>query len=215
MGTHKVKQGETLPRIARQYGFYDWTTIYQHEKNAGFREKRPNPHVIAPDDEIHIPDKAPKDVTGATGTTHQFKLKTRVILFRTALLDAAKQPYAGKKYQLTAGDKVFEGTTDSGGVIERNIPDDVEEVTLKVWVDGDPPKKPRTLKLKVGHLDPVELMTGVQARLANLGFDCAPSGTIDDKTREALKAFQKANGLTEDGEASDETRSRLKELHGS
>jgi N-acetylmuramoyl-L-alanine amidase len=212
---HTVKQGDTLPRIAKQYGFYDWATIYNHDQNADFRKKRPDPHVIAPGDQIVIPDKTTKEVKGATGQTHEFKLKTRVTLFRTAVLDAAQKPYAGKTYELTAGEKKFEGTTDDGGVIERNIPEDVDEVSLKVWVDGDPPKKPRSLKLKVGHLDPVELVTGVQARLKNLGYDCPTSGTIDEKTKAALKSFQKDHGLAVSGDADDPTKSKLKEVHGS
>lgn len=214
--THTVKQGETLPKIAKQYGFYDWATIYEHEKNTDFKQKRPNPHVIAPGDKIFIPDKTPKETQGATGTTHEFTLKTRLTLFRTALQDASKKPFAGKKYKLTAGEKTFEGTTDGQGVVERQIADDVEEVSLSVWLDGDPPKKPRTFRMKVGHLDPVDTTTGVQARLKNLGYDCgAVDGTMSDKTKSALQAFQKAQGLTVDGTANDETKQKLVEAHGS
>ncbi len=214
--THTVKQGETFPKIAKTYGFYNWTYIYNHEQNAEFKKKRPNPHVLAPGDQIVIPDKRPGDVSVPTGSTHQFKLKTGVTLLRTALLDSAQKPISGKKYKLAAGEKQYEGVTDSEGVIERNIPDDVEEVTLFLWAEGDPPKRPRVLKLKVGHLDPVDLVTGVQARLKNLGYECGPiDGTVSDKTQEALKAFQKSQGLTEDGQPSDETKAKLREVHGS
>ena len=38
---------------------------------------------------------------------------------------------------------------------------------------------------------------------------------MSNKTKEALKAFQKAQSLTEDSTANDETKKKLVEVHGS
>lgn len=55
--THTVAQGDTLISIAHQYGFCDWKTIYFDGSNSELREQRPDPMVLAPGDEVHIPDK--------------------------------------------------------------------------------------------------------------------------------------------------------------
>ncbi|CAH0305470.1 peptidoglycan-binding protein [Priestia megaterium] len=58
-----------------------------------------------------------------------------------------------------------------------------------------------------------ELITDTQAKLTSLGFNC---GTVDGiagaKTIEAIKAFQKANGLDVDGIAGTKTLAKLAEL---
>lgn len=58
-----------------------------------------------------------------------------------------------------------------------------------------------------------ELITDTQAKLTSLGFDC---GTVDGiagaKTIAAIKAFQKANGLSVDGIAGTKTLAKLAEL---
>jgi peptidoglycan L-alanyl-D-glutamate endopeptidase CwlK len=58
-----------------------------------------------------------------------------------------------------------------------------------------------------------ELITDTQAKLTSLGFDC---GTVDGiagaKTVAAIKAFQKANGLSVDGIAGTKTLAKLAEL---
>lgn len=57
-------------------------------------------------------------------------------------------------------------------------------------------------ELDLGYLSPVEFVTGIQARLSNLGYcQDEPSGSLDDDTRDAIRRFQKAQGLPETGEA--------------
>jgi len=73
--THIVSYGECLWRIARKYGIPKWRTIYDHPKNAGFRQKRPNPNLIYPGDAIWIPDpQQDKKESCATDQRHTFKL---------------------------------------------------------------------------------------------------------------------------------------------
>jgi peptidoglycan hydrolase-like protein with peptidoglycan-binding domain len=50
--------------------------------------------------------------------------------------------------------------------------------------------------------------------LKNLGFyGGAVSGRIDTKTSEAVKAFQKKNGMTDSGTIDDAVRNKLRDLH--
>lgn len=49
----------------------------------------------------------------------------------------------------------------------------------------------------------------VQQALKAKGHDAGTSGVMDDKTREAIRAFQKANGLTMTGTVDDKTAQAL------
>ena len=47
---YTVQSGDTLVRIAQQFGFPDWRTIYDAPENAAFRQARPDPDKIFPGD---------------------------------------------------------------------------------------------------------------------------------------------------------------------
>ena len=85
--------------------------------------------------------------------------------------------------------------------------------TLIVWLDEDPSADPWIFDVQLGHLDLVEELTGVRARLENLGYHCGTDNQSDG-VAEALVAFQKQNGLTPDGKPGPETWAKLQELHG-
>jgi peptidoglycan hydrolase-like protein with peptidoglycan-binding domain len=72
-----------------------------------------------------------------------------------------------------------------------------------------------TWSLQIGFLDPIDELSGVQARLNNLGFD---SGEVDGlngpRTRAAVKSFQKKHGLVVDGIAGPKTKAQLKRVYG-
>jgi hypothetical protein len=53
---HTVVQGEYLSKIARNYGFSDYRTIWEHPKNAALKQARQNPNVLFPGDRLFIPD---------------------------------------------------------------------------------------------------------------------------------------------------------------
>ncbi len=213
--THKVKQGECLSSIAKRYGFSNWRVIYDHPENADFRKKRPNPNVIAPGDKIHIPDKAQKGEMGGTEQRHTFRRKSAKTLLRIVLQDDEGQPFVDKDYKLEVDGQVYEGTTDGDGLIEQEIPADAEQGELTVWLDEEASGTECTWLLKIGHLDPVETMAGIQARLNNLGFDCGEvDGKNGPKTKAAVSAFQDQHGLTVDGIPGPQTQAKLKEVYG-
>src|ERR1700721_2282773 len=67
-----VQQGDHLSGIAREPGFADYRTIWNHADNAQLRKDRENPHVLNPGDVIHIPEKESKSVSRPTGQMHRF-----------------------------------------------------------------------------------------------------------------------------------------------
>src|SRR3979490_2695044 len=69
---YKIKQGEHVSRIAKQFGFADYRTIWDHPNNAALKDLRKNPNVLAPGDQLFIPDKQLRKESRPTGATHRF-----------------------------------------------------------------------------------------------------------------------------------------------
>ncbi len=213
---HRVRPGECLSSIAKQYGFADWRTIYNHPENASFRQRRPNPNVIYPGDRIYIPDGEQREESCTTEQCHNFRCKAPRTLLRVVIQDEDGQPVAGKRYQLRiAGREPYQDITGDDGLIEHEIPADVEEGALTVWLDEEASSEGYTWSLKIGHLDPVDEITGIQARLNNLGFPCVDvDGILDPRTKAAVKVFQEKYGLAVDGISGPQTQAKLQEVHG-
>jgi len=211
---HVVNQGEHLPNIARQHGFVDWRTIYDHPSNADFRANRSNPHVLLPGDRICIPDKPTKTVDCEVDARHNFELTVPTVMLRIVLKDHEDQPLRDTPYTLVVKDVAYGGYTDGAGLLQHSIPAMIESVHLGVggvmW------------ELLIGHLDPTDnagrpVLTGVQARLQNLGLYTGKiDGVLGPKTRAAIKKFQHSHMKREnaDGKLDDDTRSAVLQHHG-
>lgn len=115
------------------------------------------------------------------------------------------EPRREEVYMLTFGDQVIHGQTDSDGKIDQAIPGETSTAILS-FGDGS-----ERYSVAIGELDPLEETRGVQHRLNRLGCDCG--GEIGEATRDALRRFQRVQGLTESGEADDETKVKLGALH--
>jgi hypothetical protein len=218
MGVHyAVRQGECLSSIAKKCGFPDYATIYSDPKNAAFRKKRPNPNVIFPGDNLYIPDRNVKEIPCATDQPHRFILTEKTVYLRLCLQDDLHQPYRNTKYRLRVESVDFTGATDSAGMLKQKIPADAVDGEITIFPFPDDLSDPGyTFTLMVGHLDPIDEDSGVDARMTNLGF--GPQNTDDpepaDHDRgEALKAFQDRFGLKITGVADDATRQKLRALH--
>jgi len=216
MGYYRVRKGDCLSSIANAYGFADYQTIYQRPENAEFRQKRPNPNIICPGDVLFIPDLEKKDVSKGTDQLHSFKLKRPHVQLRLCLKDDLHQPYENTKYHLQVGVDHWEGFTDGEGMVEQEIQADATEGEITIFPGGgDTPDEGHTFTLQLGDLDPVDEMSGVDARLINLGFGPADAedSLSDEDRKEALQAFQAKFGLDVTGEMTDETKSKLREVH--
>jgi Putative peptidoglycan binding domain len=77
--------------------------------------------------------------------------------------------------------------------------------------------RPRWLAIpvKIGHLDPVDTISGQQARLSNLGYFLGDiDGNDASAFRIAVGEFQCEHGLTVDGICGSKTQAKLKDAHG-
>lgn len=210
---HRVEQGDCLARIAKTYGFSDWRTLYDHADNAALRAKRKNPHQLFPGDEVHVPERADAPRSVAAGQAHKFRLKTRRSVVRILVADEQHRALGGKKYRLTVGEKKYEGTLGQDGLFEHEVDPAVDEGELLVWLGDD---NPYAFTLKLGHLDPIEEIAGVQGRLQALKYlNGEITGVLDDPTRAALSAFQAQQGQEPTGDLDDATRDKLAQaFHG-
>ena len=208
MPVHIVKQGDSLTSIADQYGFF-WQTLWNHPRNSQLKAQRQNPNILMAGDQVFIPEKRLKDEPAETGKVHRFRVRGTPARLNLRLKDSDDQPRAGIQYTLKIDDQSFTGKTDADGKISHVIPPRALKAQLSLETGEQ-------WNLDLGHINPVEYLSGVQARLKNLGyFHGQISGTIDEETREAIRIFQGARGLSVTGEPDQATRDALVEAHES
>lgn len=210
---HTVKQGDTLGGIAREHGFASWREIYDHADNGELRRLRPNPALLYPGDTVVIPERRAEPRPLPTQKKNRFVAKAPPRILRLVVRGPDGEPLAGSRYELRAIPRSLEGTIPASGEIEHPVPAELESVDLFVWGPGaERPSFRWTLRL--GHLDPIDTVSGIQARLNNLGYDAGPVDGIDGPlTRAALRAFQERHDLPA-GEPDDAVRAKLVEAHG-
>ncbi len=130
------------------------------------------------------------------------------------LQDDSGKAHAGKRYRLVVGTLDVEGRTDGNGRLEHPIAPSARAGALQLFTDDAEPAKNYVWKLRIGELDPVDDVKGVQGRLNNLGFRCGPvDGIAGQKTRAGLRAFQKRDEVEPTGKIDDSTKKQLVEHH--
>ena len=210
MPEYTVKQGDCISSISIRYGLSP-DKIWDHPKNSELKEIRKDPNVLYPGDIVFVPDKEEKKESCATEQRHRFRKKGLTTRLKLCILDEEKKPMSEAQYFLDVGGKIIEGKLDSDGKLNIPIPSDASIATLKV---GEFPDS-MTYEIKLGHVDPLDTISGIQSRLNNLGFNCGPSdGIMKDHTIKAIWAFQKQYDLTVDGKIGPETRKKIKDVFG-
>jgi LysM domain len=181
---HTVKQGDTLARIARRYGLRSWKQVWDAPENEALRKKRKSPHVLHPGDRVAVPGITVHECERPVDQVHRLIVKPDAKLtLRLNLLGKKREPLQGATSKIFVGEELlFEGPVNDGK-LECEIPLSVTEARLVVSVDGFELERP----LQIGALDPADQLSGVQARLSNLGWF---SGPADGASSEALMLAQ-------------------------
>ena len=200
-GKHVVKQGECLSSIADRYGLQGWRVLWDDPGNQALRNLRKEPNILRPGDEIHIPDLRPGSVLIQTEARHRFRARQETVQLRLRVCrDIAGEP-VDAPYHLTVEGVAtpLEGRL-SGGALEITIPARAPRADLLILDEGGTTVQ-RVFQLWLGALDPLETLTGVQARLKRLGYDPgAVDGIWGPNTEAALRAFQLAEGIQDEEE---------------
>lgn len=214
--THTVQQGENLSTIARQYGFSRYQTIWDDPSNEALRSNRRSPHVLYPGDEISIPDKDEKTKTASTNKVH------RIVVYRPAaeklklkVLYENRKPLKGWRCELHVGDATFDGEVKSNGSVDLLLRDtEATEGTLKLYAP-DASTAAYEYTLHLSQLDPIDSISGIQARLNQIGILCGEvDGEMGPKTEKAVKEFQWHYKLDVDGDPGPQTQDKLFDIYG-
>lgn len=206
-----VVSGDCLSSIAARFGL-TWPILWDAPENAGLRQKRKDPNILYPGDQVFVPETKPKGDPAATGQRHNYEVDIEPTFVKLRFLFMGL-PRKGIRWALMLSDREMDsGVLDADGFMESRIDARAETGRLRLFPENAPPED---YVVKLGHLDPVEVLTGIQQRLANLGIDPGPLDGIDGpKTKAAVKRFQTLQKLSVDGIAGPITQGRLKQVHG-
>jgi hypothetical protein len=136
---YEVSNGDCFASIAKDKGYYNYKTLYDHADNAAIKTTRPNPNQLVKGDIVKIPPKLQKTVNLTLDGTKTFVVDRQKTKLRVVLTDSAKTPLVPTSCSLTVG---------QGGV--ANLPGAQGLVELFV----DPTKTSGSLKLKFPALAP-------------------------------------------------------------
>ena len=202
MPTYRVRQGECLNSIALAHGI-TWQKIWNHGDNSALRDRRRDPNVLLPGDELWIPEKSTRTEVGGTEARHRFVRLQVPSKLRLRLLEFEK-PLVNVPYTLDVDGKAVEGFTDQEGILECVIAPNAKTGLLRICQGS----VVREVRVELGVLDPLNEPSGVVQRLGNLGYSYA------DVTS-AVRRFQADVGLKESGKLDDATRAALRDRHQS
>ncbi len=211
MSIYTAKQGDCISSISSELGFAP-KTIWDHPQNADLKKTRKDPNVLFPGDEVFIPEKEARIESRPTEALHKFVLKGVPEVLSLRFLHEGV-PCAGEQYNIVIDDQfTYSGELDADGALLVSVPPASKKATLTL---GDP-NGGEVYHLLLGHMDPVEEISGVQGRLCNLGYlEGSPDGEDSDELAQAVKSFQQDHELSTDNGLDDATRQKLKEIHGS
>lgn len=202
-----VQQGDCISSIAHLHGMFP-DTLWNDPKNGELKRKREDPNILLPGDIVYVRDKEERVELCAVGKLHQFRRKgvpeKLVIVFKRN-----GEPRANESFILNIDGVNSEGKTDNNGKADLFISPAARKGTIKFSDEGD------EFELDLGHLDPVTEITGIQARLRNLGlYDGDVDGELTEELKKAIRIFQERNSLSVTGKPDDRLKKCLQDIHG-
>jgi hypothetical protein len=216
MRPYVIRQGDYITKLGHTLGF-DALTVWNDAKNAGLRERRADPDMLHPGDLLWIPD-APdhRRLSVKVGASNRYAahIPKKPIDLKIQIGGEAlpKEPYM----ILGLGPDPVEGETDERGHLVTKVDVSVREIEVILT------RKERTLRLRIGDLDPVDTLAGLRKRLLHLGYYQPTKVGIEnqdatdgDALVSALKAFQAHQKLPASGKLDQDTRKALMGAHGS
>ncbi len=197
---YTVEQGDCISSIAFDHNMFP-DTIWDHADNAELKKKRKDPNALLPGDVVVIPDKELKEEQCQAEQKHRFKRKGVPEKLRIQFLTGDEKddaPRKGIPYTLditTKGGRPVpqkKGKTDNDGFLDEPIPPDAVRGIIILGEDEDE----ELHEIALGHIDPIDTISGIQARLNNLGYGCGDEdGALGPMTGNAIRDFQADNDL--------------------
>jgi len=205
---YTVRQGDCISSIAFKYGLFP-DTIWNDSKNNKLKQDRKDPNVLLPGDEVYIRDKEEKEESCSSEKKHRFKRKGVPERLRIQFMDEEDKPRSNESYTLEIDGDLSESKTDKDGKVEIWIPPNAKKGKITFPDSGE------EYELELGELDPVTEITGVQARLSNLGFyEGEVDGKMCEELEQAIRDFQENKGLETTGKLDESFRQKLEKVYG-
>jgi hypothetical protein len=205
---YEVQQGDCISKIAADAGLF-WETVWNDAKNSELKARRRDPNVLLPGDTVFIPKIRPRVESAGTDARHRFTRRGVPAMLRLQIQKLGI-PRANETYTLDIDGRLTTGKLDAKGQLEIAIAPNAYQGRLVVGPDQ------QTYEFQLGTLDPSDEISGIQARLNNMGYGAGEAdGILGPVTRRALRAFQKACVIQETGDADQQTVTKLREAHGS
>jgi len=205
-----VAQGESIASIAAKLG-QTFAAIWDDPSNAELKALREDPYVLLPGDRVMVPAVVPGSFALTAGQRHVFRRQATHTDFQVTCTHNGK-PRANLGFVLTLdGDTAdaIEGVSDGQGTVRARIPALAQGGMLE-FEDGR-----GRIAFRLGALDPIDTLSGVQGRLQSLGFYAqGVDGVPGPHTARGVRAFQQARGLPITGEIDDVTTAALREAYG-
>jgi len=210
-GEYVVQPGDCLSSIAFEYGM-NWRTIWNDPANLDLRQKRKDPMCYCLETASTFAHYEQQEHDRATDAKHKFVKKGVPEKVRLVMLDSESKPRPKLAWRVSVDRAApISGCTREDGLIEFFIAPNAKSAELTV-TEGE---SEQSFHLDLGRLDPITSVRGVQGRLNDQGYDCGPvDGIIGPRTSAALRAFQEDYYLLPTGELNDDTRDKLKNVHG-
>lgn len=203
-----VKQGDCISSIAFKYGLFP-DTIWNDSKNSKLKQDRKDPNVLLPGDEVYIREKEEKEESCESEKKHRFKRKGVPERLRLQFMDEEGKGRANEAYVLDIDGELSDSKTDKDGKVEIWIPPNAKKGKITFRDSGE------EYELQLGELDPVTEVTGVQARLGNLGFyEGQVDGKMSEELENAIRYFQEKKGLDPTGKLDEPFRQKLENVYG-
>lgn len=214
---HEVKQGECIAKLAFNYGLAP-DTIWNHPENAKLKADRKELHILNSKDVVFIPPKTLKKISVNAGEQIALQQQSALEKLRIRFLHYDDTPRTELPFLVsikTSKNDVWpnaQGKTDAAGFVIVDVPPNAVFAEILLG-EGEGQE---IHEFNLGFVDPIDTVSGVKARLNNLGFECGEeTEEMNELTIGAIRAFQRRYGLEVNGERDDKTLALLQEKFGS
>jgi hypothetical protein len=209
---HCVLQGETTESIAFHHG-HAWQTVWDHPANAELKRLRVHHNVLAPGDTLFVPARTSREEQCATTRVHTFRRRGVPSPLLLRCLNLQGEPRAGEPWRISQNGTSHSGTLDNDGWLRTTVAPNALDVLVIVGKEGTAFET--HYQLHLGHLDPLDSVTGLCDRLRNLGYDTGASKpTIDHNIRAAIARFRSERNLPSGDHVDDALLASIEQLHG-
>ena len=185
MKLHQVQPGECLLSLAATHGL---TLERLAAANPELCSQRVHAGILLPGDVVCIPPREIKHEACATGARHRFRRRSVRAEIRVQIVDRGR-PRRNERYELIVDGVPVAGLgyggdapeTDDHGFLRCEIPPTAQRVVVLVGDSRD------EYELRLGHLNPIDSVTGLHGRLANLGtYSKRIKASYGEHSRDAL-----------------------------